>query len=671
MKLSTNDRKRTGWRGPGLLAWPLVLVACGDSGGSGDSGTGSDSRTGSETTAAEAEDSTSVPTTSDGGSATDSEGVPTTDPSTSTGPGVQCGDGVQEGDEACDNGVDNADDKACKADCTVNVCGDGAVGPGESCDDGDDDDTDECTSACTAAVCGDAFVQPTIGEACDDGADNGAGAMCTPDCLLAVCGDGHVLDGGEQCDDGADNNGPGQACLEGCILNICGDGDNGPNEGCDDGADGDSDDGCTDLCQIPVCGDGFIQASLQEQCDDGGPNNGPGQSCNAMCMHNVCGDGDKLPVEQCDDGNLDDADNCSALCQEQKVLQIGSSNIVGCARLSGGVVKCWGYGGYLGLGDTATRGDNPGEMGAALPPVDLGPGESAVSLAYGNSFTCALLATGSFKCWGLNNAGQLGQGDTADRGDGPGEMGAALPPVDLGPDTTTAAVSAGFAHACALLADGRVKCWGYNFNGQLGLGDTANRGDGPGEMGTSLPAVALGAGLTVDTLAMGELHACALFTNHTVKCWGFGAFGALGLGDVGDRGTGPGEMGASLPTIDLGTGRTALAIAVGHHTCALLDNLTVKCWGFGDFGQLGQGNTNWIGDSPGEMGDSLPAIAVGTGVTPDLLVAMLYDTCILTTNDLVKCWGGNLNGQLGQGDNIYRGDGPGEMGDALPYIDVW
>ncbi|MBK7197021.1 MAG: tandem-95 repeat protein [Myxococcales bacterium] len=344
-----------------------------------------------------------------------------------------------------------------------------------------------------------------------------------------------------------------------------------------------------------------------------------------------------------------------------------------CALLDDDTVKCWGYNsaGQLGLGFAASRGNGPGQMGDLLPTVDLGTGRTAAQMDGGAEHTCAVLDNGALKCWGANDFGQLGLGDTAYRGDGPGEMGDALPAVDLGAGRTALQVSAGGFHTCALLDNLTVKCWGRNDRGQLGLGDTANRGDGPGEMGNSLPAVALGTGLTVDTLAMGELHACARFTNATVKCWGFGAFGALGLGDVGDRGAGPGEMGDALPAIALGTGRTALAIAVGHHTCALLDNHAVKCWGFGDFGQLGQGSTNWIGDSPGEMGDSLPPIALGTGVTPDLLTAMLYNACILTTTDLVKCWGGNLNGQLGQGDNIYRGDEPGEMGDSLPYIDVW
>ncbi len=344
-----------------------------------------------------------------------------------------------------------------------------------------------------------------------------------------------------------------------------------------------------------------------------------------------------------------------------------------CAILDNNTVKCWGYNsaGQLGLGFGASRGNAPGQMGDALPTVDLGTGRTAVQLEAGAEHTCAVLDNGAVKCWGANDFGQLGLGDVAYRGDGPGEMGDALPAVDLGTGRTALEVWAGGFHTCALLDNLTVKCWGRNDRGQLGLGDTANRGDDPGEMGNALPAVALGTGLTVAEVALGELHSCARFTNRTVKCWGFGSFGALGLGGIDDHGAAPGEMGDALPTIDLGTGRTALAIAVGHHTCALLDNHAIKCWGYGDFGQLGQGSSNWIGDNPGEMGDNLPAIDLGGGVTPDLLTTMLYDTCVLTTADQVKCWGGNLNGQLGQGDNIYRGDQPGEMGNNLPFIEVW
>ncbi len=344
-----------------------------------------------------------------------------------------------------------------------------------------------------------------------------------------------------------------------------------------------------------------------------------------------------------------------------------------CALLDNNTVKCWGYNsaGQLGLGDGASRGNGPGQMGDSLPALSFGTGRTVVQMDGGAEHTCAVLDNGSLKCWGGNANGQLGLGDTANRGDAPGEMGNALPAVNLGTGRTAIMVSAGGAHTCALLDNLTTKCWGSNFRGQLGLGDTADRGDAAGEMGDNLPVVNLGAGLTAGSLVLGELHSCALLSNSSVKCWGFGSFGALGIGDSSDRGGAPGEMGNALPAVNLGAGRTALGLAAGHHTCALLDNLAVKCWGYGDFGQLGQGNTSWIGTGPNQMGNNLPPVALGTGVVADAISAMLYDSCVLTSDDRVKCWGGNLNGQLGQGDNVYRGDGPGEMGDSLPFINLW
>jgi alpha-tubulin suppressor-like RCC1 family protein len=149
----------------------------------------------------------------------------------------------------------------------------------------------------------------------------------------------------------------------------------------------------------------------------------------------------------------------------------------------------------------------------------------------------------------VNNYGQLGLGDALDRGDGPGEMGASLPFVDLGPGAQVASVSACDYRTCALLTNGSVKCWGSNSVGQLGLGDAFDRGDGPGEMGASLPFVDLGPGAVVASLGVDSTHSCALFTNGSVKCWGFNDSGQLGLGDALDRGDGPGEMGANLATV--------------------------------------------------------------------------------------------------------------------------
>jgi len=82
----------------------------------------------------------------------------------------------------------------------------------------------------------------------------------------------------------------------------------------------------------------------------------------------------------------------------------------------------------------------------------------------------------------------------------------------------------------------------------------------------------------------GEVHACALLDDHNVKCWGDNSAGQLGLEDArGLIGRSPSEMGDALPVVNLGTGRTALAIAASRYaTCAVLDNGFVKCWGWGD-----------------------------------------------------------------------------------------
>ena len=102
----------------------------------------------------------------------------------------------------------------------------------------------------------------------------------------------------------------------------------------------------------------------------------------------------------------------------------------------------------------------------------------AQRFSLGSTYSCAILYGGVIKCWGVNNHGQLGLGDTAYRGDGPGEMGDALDAVDLGPGRTAKMIDAGNDHTCAVLDDDSVKCWGKNNYAQLGLGDTASRGDG-------------------------------------------------------------------------------------------------------------------------------------------------------------------------------------------------
>ena len=350
------------------------------------------------------------------------------------------------------------------------------------------------------------------------------------------------------------------------------------------------------------------------------------------------------------------------------VVSVRGGESHSCALLSDGRVKCWGANRYgtLGQGDTRRRDGRPSLMGTNLPYVDLGTGRTAMALSVGANHSCVVLDTGAVKCWGLNSEGQLGLGDTESRGDSSGEMGDALPFVDLGVGRTAVAVSAGHLHTCAVLDDNSVKCWGANRWGQLGLGAHGNRGAMPGEMGDALPPVALGTGRTATSAVAGVHNTCALLDDGSTKCWGTNGFGQLGQGDTVFRGKSPTDLGDNLAPIDFGTGRRAISLGMGdQHVCALLDNGAVKCWGNNALGKLGYGDGMHRGDNPGEMGDALPAVDLGTGRTTLSLASGWYHNCAVLDDSTVKCWGRGTAGELGTESSIILGDQPGQMGDAL------
>ncbi|MDD9941863.1 MAG: hypothetical protein OXU20_12535 [Myxococcales bacterium] len=349
-------------------------------------------------------------------------------------------------------------------------------------------------------------------------------------------------------------------------------------------------------------------------------------------------------------------------------LSLGSSH--SCALLDDGSVKCWGENsaGQLGLGDRDNRGGEPNHMGAMLPIVDLAA--SATAIAAGGEHTCAVLQGGSVKCWGANYDGELGQGHTETRGAQPGELGQALATVDLGVGAVAVDVVAGEDHSCALLDDSRVKCWGYNGNGRLGLGDTEDRGDQPDEMGDALGVVELGK-MRVQQIAAnaGGSHSCALLEGGQVKCWGDNGFGVLGVGDVENRGDDPGELEDSLAMVELG-GLRAVSIGAGSGTsCAVLEDQSARCCGYNGYAALGLGDTRHRGDTKESMGKNLPAIALGTEHHAVLIrPGGGNHTCALLNGGALKCWGGNGQGQLGLGHGETIGDSPDEMGDGLAPV---
>ena len=317
-------------------------------------------------------------------------------------------------------------------------------------------------------------------------------------------------------------------------------------------------------------------------------------------------------------------------------------------------------------------------MGDNLTVIDLGSDFEVEHVACGWYHTCALATIHEIKCFGRNAEGQLGYGHTNNIGDAAGEMGDNLQVVNLGDDFVPVQLHVGPHHSCAISNDSRVKCWGYNAYGQLGQGDTENRGDDNNEMGNNLTAIDLGTDFNVSSIHCGGYHVCALSSVSDMKCWGHGLYGQLGLGDNEFRGNSAGEMGDALPVIDLGTDFVPQMVVGGwYHTLALSIDGTLKAWGWNVYGQLGYGDTDNRGDSADEIGDYLPLIDIGTGFTVTSIASgsTSEHSCALFENGTdflgLKCWGENDYGQLGlNNDTENRGDSVDEIPSELQFVSV-
>jgi alpha-tubulin suppressor-like RCC1 family protein len=233
-------------------------------------------------------------------------------------------------------------------------------------------------------------------------------------------------------------------------------------------------------------------------------------------------------------------------------------------------------------------------------------------IAAGSYHTCARLGTGKVTCWGANNDGQLGDATNATR----------LHPVIVSNLDGVQQIDVGFGpgHACAV-RDGRIGCWGVNFNSQLGDATMTNH-----------PAPVDVAVLEDATqVSTGAYHTCALRRTGKVSCWG------------GKHGR-DGRFSSPVPreVSDLGD---ATEIAAGaEHTCALRKTGVVVCWGMNGAGQLGDGT--WSDhEPPTEVRGLRDVIAISSASN---------HTCAIAGDRSVKCWGANEHGQLGDGTTEPR-----------------
>ena len=331
-----------------------------------------------------------------------------------------------------------------------------------------------------------------------------------------------------------------------------------------------------------------------------------------------------------------------------------------CAILAGGDVHCWGENGDLQLGSsgpsTATPRQVEGVSGAAL-------------VATGERHSCVLLAgSGRVVCWGGNDRGQLGVGNTG---------AAALAGDAVEGSDGWSDLSASGAHTCAVDDDTNVWCWGDNQFGQvsadagdiasspedsLTLFDSAIRVAAGGRHSVALidddslttwgedSSPALGRGdpassdpytIVVDafdarSISAGAEHTCGIGTDRGVRCWGSAGDGRLGV-DGGDR----------FSPVDIGLDADEVR-AGGRHTC-VVDGEELRCWGANDDGQLGAEGAS--GPAPHQVAGSWQAVATGG-----------QHTCAIAGDRTVRCWGANAAGQLGR-----EGDGSSEPSPvALP-----
>ncbi|NVB42008.1 hypothetical protein G6O69_29550 [Pseudenhygromyxa sp. WMMC2535] len=421
---------------------------------------------------------------------------------------------------------------------------------------------------------------------------------------------------------------------------------------------GEEDTGEEDTGTPSVCGDAEVQDG--EECDDGNAVDGDGcdSDCTATpvtalslgnshsCVlidggrvrcwglndsgqlgfghTNIIGD-DELPS---DVGDL-------LLPSLPAAISLGGNHT--CAVFGDGGLGCWGknVSGQLGNGGTDNYGDN--EDLANLEGLDF---SSLMDVQLGSGYTCALLEDGSVTCWGLNNFGQLGYGNTSDLASPGGSL-------SLGGKAIKLAV--GIGHTCALLENHDVRCWGSNNVGQLGLGHTNNIGDDELPVDADPLSLGLPPDAEVVDLKLGLYHSCALLSNGSVMCWGYNFYGQLGLNhtnSIGDN-----ELPTTQSPVSLPGAVEQLALGA-NHTCALLTGGDVMCWGDSYAGQLGLGNTETIGDNEFPMDGGF----VELGGIPLSIDAGTHHTCVLLENYDVRCWGNNTSGQLGLGHTDRIGD---------------
>lgn len=285
----------------------------------------------------------------------------------------------------------------------------------------------------------------------------------------------------------------------------------------------------------------------------------------------------------------------------------------------------------------------------------------AAAITAGASHTCVLLHSGAVRCWGDGFGGRLGYGDERVIGDDESPVDAGDVPVG----GVVTAISAGGQHTCALLEGGAVRCWGLGAEGRLGYGNVVSIGDD--EQPASAGDVPLGN--AAESVAAGGSHTCAVLVDASLRCWGSSLSGKLGVpgsGEIGDD-----EPASAAAVVQIGGAAGSVDLGISH-TCVVRTDDVALCWGSGSFGRLGYASIADVGDD--ETPASVGAIDLGGATIADAEAGASH-SCLLTAVGGVHCVGFNDYGQLGYGNTLEIGDneppiGPIMFGSPIVEIDL-
>lgn len=245
----------------------------------------------------------------------------------------------------------------------------------------------------------------------------------------------------------------------------------------------------------------------------------------------------------------------------------------------------------------------------------------ATAVGVGWNHACAVVQDRQVLCWGHNGTGQLGNGKVSSRPTAPVQV------VGLAAGVTALALGEG--HSCALEVGGAVQCWGGNASGQLG---TNRSGASNGQAASPQTVVNLPG--QVKAISAGKSHTCAVIAGSgDVYCWGSNAYGELGIGTDEPLRLAPVRLSAlTRPAIDVAAGET--------HTCVMEESGDVYCWGSNLYGQQGVSNSPvWVA---GFVGNTVSILSHRLASGSD-------HTCALGSDSNTHCWGSNRVGQLGLG----------------------